>query len=248
MGLKARVQLALAVTALAAAPAAGQDFVYYNACGNAAGTSLRVCASADVSLVGNTLVMRVWNMEVDGAIGTGSYGTEFGGWHVINAIGLEYRGTGNGAGGSLSGARYVFGGGAGDYTSLQYWHGVDAGGRNPLKVELGSSSEGHREGIVGCTDPGPTHANHVMTCGSYGFMPFVEFTFTNVDPRINLRRYDFAFHGTQMYGGLNAKVYSPGTPTEVVPEPITMGLLGSGLVGVGGVGLRRRKKELGSDA
>ena len=87
-----------------------------------------------------------------------------------------------------------------------------------------------------------------MSCGSYGFMPFVEFTFTNVDPRINLRRYDFAFHGTQMYGGLNAKVYSPGTPTEVVPEPITMVLLGSGLVGVGGVGLRRRKKELGSDA
>ena len=95
----------------------------------------------------------------------------------------------------------------------------------------------------------PIHNHDLWTVrGSYGFMPFVEFTFSNVDPRINLKRYEFAFQGTQMYGGHSAKVYTPGVPTEVVPEPITMVLLGSGLVGVGGVGLRRRRKDLGTDA
>jgi hypothetical protein len=34
-----------------------------------------------------------------------------------------------------------------------------------------------------------------------------------------------------------------GPPTEVVPEPITMILLGSGLLGVGGAQARRRRRN-----
>lgn len=242
---KARLGLALAALALAAAPSAAQQWVYYNACGTATGTSLKICASADVSLVGNTLVMRVWNMEVDGANGLSSYASEFGGWHTITSVGLEYMGTGTPRGsGDLAGARYVFGGGTNDYQNLTYWRGVGQSGTpNPLRVELGSITEGHREGIVGCTDPGPTHAGHVQTCGSYGFMPFVEFTFTNVRPNLHLAKYNFEFFGWQIDGNRTAKVSAPGVPTEVVPEPLTMVLLGSGLLGVGGVGLRRRRQK-----
>ena len=240
-----RLALALAAIALPAAPAAAQQMVYYNACGDARGTALRVCASADVSLVGNTLVMRVWNMEVAGSNGLSSYSSQFGGWHTITSVGLDYRGAGAGnhASGQLARARYVFGGGSTDYTNLNRWRGVDAGAANPLRVELGSTTDGHREGIVGCTDPGPSHAGHVRTCGSYGFMPYVEFTFANVHPSIHLAQYNFDFYSWQIYGNNTAKVSAPGVPTEVVPEPVTMVLLGSGLLGIGGAGLRRRRRE-----
>ncbi len=34
-----------------------------------------------------------------------------------------------------------------------------------------------------------------------------------------------------------------GTPTDVVPEPMTMSLLATGLIGLGGASVRRRKKQ-----
>ena len=234
---------AAAFLAVAAVPASAQNFTYYNICGVSDGTSLRICASADLTLSGSTLTMRVWNMEVDGASGVGSYASEFGGWHTITSVGLQYVGSGVAASGDFTNARYVFGTGTTDYRNLTYWRGSEDGGRNPLQVDLGSVTQGHKDGIVGCVDPGPTSAGHVMTCDSYGFMPYVEFTFTDVDPNLDFAQYYFEFHGQQMVNGRSAKGSGPGTPTEVVPEPITMVLLASGLAGVGGVGVRRRRRE-----
>lgn len=253
MGLRSRITLALAAAAIgaAASPAgAQQGYLYYNACGGARGNaSLVVCASADIQLVGSTLRMRVWNMEVDGGSGMSSYASQFGGWHTIISVGLEYTGNSNPGSGTLTNARYVFGSGPGDVTNLTHWHSV--AGANPLRVEIGSITDGHQEGIVGCTDAGPVYANHVATCGSYGFAPYVAFTFSGVDPNINFADYNFEFYSAQIADGYFAKPSGTGVPVppnSVVPEPITMVLLGSGLLGVGGAGLRRRRKEeLGED-
>lgn len=242
MHSKRRIVQAFAVAIIAAAPAGAQQFLYYNACGFPDGSALRVCASADVFLSGSTLTMRVWNMEVDGASGMSSYASEFGGWHTITSVGLDHRNGNRTGSGALSSARYIFGSGENDFTALSYWQGVDDGAVNPLRVELGSTTDGHREGIVGCTDPGPERAGHVRTCGGYGFMPYAEFTFSQVDPRIYLGAYNFEFYGWQIAGNQTAKVSASGVPTEVVPEPVTMVLLGSGLLGIGGAGLRRRRR------
>jgi len=248
MGLRSRVTLALAAVALAAVatPAgAQQQYLYYNACGGARGNaSLVVCASADIHLVGSTLRMRVWNMEVDGASGLSSYSSQFGGWHTIISVGLEYTGTTNPGSGTLANARYVFGSGPGNSRDLTHWHSVSTA--NPLRVEIGSITDGHKEGIVGCTDPGPVYSGHVATCGTYGFSPYVAFTFTGVDPTIDFADYNFEFYSAQIANGYFAKPSGTGVPmppNSVVPEPITMVLLGSGLLGVGGVNLRRRRKE-----
>ena len=231
-----------AATLVVARPAAAQDFVYHNICGVADGTSLRICASADLTLTGSTLVMRVWNMETLGSTGVSSYSSEFGGWHTITSVGLQYMGTGNAGSGDFTRARYVFGAGANDYRNLTEWRGVETPGRNPIQVDIGSSTRGNREGIVGCRDPGNANAGHVSTCNTYGTLPYVEFTFEDVSPNINFAQYNFEFHGQQMINGRSAKGSGGGTPTEVVPEPITLVLLGSGLLGIGGVGLRRRRR------
>lgn len=249
MRMKYRIATALVAGALAggAAPAEAQQFVYYNACGGARGNaSLVVCASADLYLSGSTLRMRVWNMEVAGGTGMGSYSSTFGGWHTIISVGLEYMGGGTATSGTLAHTRYVFSGGPSGVRTLNRWHSV-ADGSNPLRVELGSITEGHYEGIVGCTDPGPAAADHVQTCNSYGFSPYVAFTFTGVDPSMNFADYNFEFFSAQIGdGSYFAKPSGSGVPGsgEVVPEPITMVLLGSGLLGVGGVNLRRRRKSV----
>ena len=240
------ITLLVGPLALFSAPAAAQDFVYYNVCGVADGTSLRICASADLTLTGSTLSMRVWNMETLGSTGAGSYATTFGGWHTITSVGLQYMGGGTAGSGNFTQARYIFGTGAADSRTLTYWNGVEDGARNPLQVELGSTTQGHKDGIVGCRDPGPSNAGHVMTCNSYGFMPYVEFTFEDVDPTLDFAQYNFEFHGQQMLNGRSAKGSGPGEPGEVVPEPITMVLLGTGLAGIGGVNLRRRRKDVES--
>lgn len=214
-----------------------QDAQYYNVCGYGSSSGLMVCASADIFLAGDDLVMHVWNMETAGGgsiADESAYEDMFGGWHTIFAVALQHTSGYNATAAGLL-AEYVTDGGV---AALGNW----VLGANSIQASLGTNTDrGHVEGVVGCTDPGPDDADHVQTCGSYGFTPYLRLTFHEANLGGNsLDQFAFEFHSAQIGSDLEDSAKGTG---EVVPEPLTMLLLGTGLAGVGGAAARKRRRE-----
>jgi hypothetical protein len=252
--MRNRVVAAMAALALGATAVARADgFMSWNVCG---GNAFNTCAAVQVNVVGTNVTMRVWNLS--GLFGT--YGsTVFTGIGLFNApAGVAAVIPGDGLVTTMSGptrgsdtpGRWAIN------NSTQIGGGVtlDMVGTTPQGVKSGIASSCAAAGTLpggsnqlymspnsGCTG-GYTVTNPTLNGG------WVEFTFAVTqtwDPSSGTQLLVKGQNGpngasTECITGPNGNC---GPPTQVIPEPISMILLGTGLAGVGGAGLVRRRRK-----
>lgn len=203
--------------------------------------SVRVSTFYDVTSSSYKLQMEVWNLE-----GSTFGGTPLGEAHTITSLGLYYSSPTTLP--STIELKSVF---YGTDDISTYWsmpaNDIQTLGGVTLEISGGTSGN---VGINGCTElPG---GMKWLTCPDPASpASSVIFTFDTGDKEFSLANLELRWHSQQIGANeFSLKCDTGGAgdypPCEVVPEPITMILLGSGLVGLGGARLaRRRRRGLG---
>lgn len=208
--------------------------------------AVRTCASLQMWTTvngagGTDVVIRVQNQQGWGLLGDGTGGS------LLSRIGIVAPKIVG-----VSGALSVSGVGANVVGNAGSLWNLRAPGSLGGLIELSSGIAGGTQsgGIIGCnaTSRG-IPGTHFQTCGG-GWVEF-KFSTSNAwsanDAEVAWLVQDFAVNGGGVECTSSAQYTGTGRgycPQMVTPEPVTMILLGSGLAGMGGFGLvRRRKKE-----
>ncbi|HYK09546.1 MAG TPA: PEP-CTERM sorting domain-containing protein [Gemmatimonadales bacterium] len=207
--------------------------------------AIQVCASVRIQSTAGHLSMQVWNLQ-----GTGGSPSAV---NTITSVGLYHFGAAFTGTVSNYDVNYVQSGHSTDIKSAWSQQGGQdiktLGGKN-AELYLGT---GGNSGITGCTNPGGKNLTHWSTCNSFPGVPYVQFDFNFANnAQFDLTGVGLRWHSTQVpiagslkcdtggYGDYGRCTNGGG---NVTPEPVSMVLLGTGLVGLGGGALRRRRKQ-----
>ncbi len=241
---------ALAVALPASAHADG--FRSYRVCG---GEQFATCAAVSINVVGSNVTVRLWNLSGNGAA---TYGQGAGTWAgtVFNGIGFYNTGGVSAVLGTLSVNGPAMAG-----TTPGSWK-LSNNSRVNFGVDFRMNTNGSMQNGVasGCGasamyPSGVGLYSNPCTGLSGNNADWVTFSFKitgSWDPNSS----DLVIRGLNGPSGQATECWTGSTPagipsncTTVTPEPVSMTLLATGLVGIGGAGaFRRRKKQQPADA
>jgi hypothetical protein len=207
--------------------------------------ALQVCAALSASTSGNAtdgwhLKLHVWNLFTTDGLNHLS--------HVITFAGI--------GSGSWTGSVTAMSAKVGN--SITTWKMKNDPNSNVVGAEIdagAATQNGITNGLVGCDQPFPP--GKYRTCfdaGDLSVGPYLELDFTTSDEFV-LSDAVYGWHSQAVNGtscslwvdsqGNQTQSSAADTCSSVVPEPVTMMLLGTGLTSMGGFGLLRRRKRNG---